>query len=105
MSTRAIAATPIPIGFQVFLSGQVRHVTKAIRREMQRRAAIEPAIGHLKSGHWMGRNDLKGRAGGRPDAVLAAGGYSFSLLLRWLEELLRALFAALWLLVLIPRCA
>jgi hypothetical protein len=29
--------------------------TKAIRREMRRRAAIEPVIGHLKEDHRMGR--------------------------------------------------
>ncbi len=33
--------------------------------------------------------------GDRINAVLAAAGYSFSLLLRWLEALLRALFAML----------
>jgi IS5 family transposase len=39
----------------------------------------------------MGRNYLKGRGGDRINAVLAAAGYNFSLLLRWLERLLRAL--------------
>jgi hypothetical protein len=33
--------------FKVWISGQVRRVTNAIRREMRRRAAIEPVIGHL----------------------------------------------------------
>ena len=37
-----------PDRFKVWISGQVRRVTKAIRREMRRRAAIEPVIGHLK---------------------------------------------------------
>jgi IS5 family transposase len=36
-----------PNRFKVWISGQVRRVTKAIRREMRRRAAIEPVIGHL----------------------------------------------------------
>ena len=66
-----------------------------IRREMKRRAAVEPVIGHLKAEHRMGRNYLKGRDGDRINAVLAAAGYNFSLLLRWLEELLRALFLVL----------
>ena len=43
----------------------------------------------------MDRNYLKGRDGDRANAVLAAAGYNFRLLLRWLEALLRALFAAL----------
>ncbi len=88
--------------FRVFISGQVRRVTQAIRREMRRRAAIEPVIGHLKSDHRMGRNYLKGRGGDRANAVLAAAGYNFSLLLRWLKRFLRAFFAALWRAVLIP---
>ena len=41
------------------------------------------------------RNHLKGREGDRIDAVLAAAGYNFGLLLRWLAELLRALITAL----------
>src|SRR5262249_2292953 len=80
-----------PNQFKVWISGQVRRVTKAIRREMGRRAAIEPVIGHLKEDHRMGRNYLTGRHGDRINAVLAAAGYNFSLLLRWFEELLRVL--------------
>ena len=39
----------------------------------------------------MGRNYLTGRDGDRINAVLAAAGYNFSLLLRWVAKLLRAL--------------
>ncbi len=85
-----------PNKFKVWISGQVRRVTKAIRREMKRRAAIEPVIGHIKAEHRMGRNHLKGRDGDRANALLAAAGYNFSLLLRWFEALWRALIAALW---------
>ena len=81
--------------FRVWISGQVRRVTAPIRREMRRRAAVEPVIGHLKAEHRMGRNYLKGRDGDRINAVLAAAGYNFSLLLRWLERLLRALMRLL----------
>ena len=80
-----------PNRFKVWISGQIRRVTKAIRREMRRRAAIEPVIGHLKEDHRMGRNYLTGRDGDRINAVLAAAGYNFGLLLRWFEELLRVL--------------
>ena len=58
-----------------------------------RRAAVEPVIGHLKADHRMARNYLKGRHGDRANAVLAAAGYNFALLLRWLERILRALIA------------
>jgi transposase, IS5 family len=85
-----------PHKFRVWISGQVRRVTAAIRREMRRRAAVEPVIGHLKAEHRMDRNYLKGRDGDRINAVLAAAGYNFGLLLRWLAELLRAITAALF---------
>ena len=62
---------------------------------MKRRAAVEPVIGHVKDGHRMGRNHLKGRDGDRANAVLAAAGYNFSLLIRWFEALLRALIATI----------
>jgi len=84
-----------PNRFKVWISGQVRRVTAAIRREMKRRAAIEPVIGHVKSDHRMDRNYLKGRHGDRANAVLAAAGYNFSLLLRWLRLLLRRLLRLL----------
>ena len=82
--------------FRVWITGQVRRVTRPIHREMKRRAAVEPVIGHVKAEHRMGRNYLKGRDGDRINAVLAAAGYNFSLLLRWLARLLRALIRALF---------
>jgi IS5 family transposase len=84
-----------PHKFRVWISGQARRVTASIRREMKRRAAVEPVIGHLKAEHRMERNHLKGREGDRINAVLAAAGFNFGLLLRWLAELLRALIALL----------
>src|SRR5262249_33870192 len=80
-----------PDRFRVWISGQVRRVTKVIRREMRRRAAVEPVIGHLKDDHRMRRNYLTGRDGDSINAVLAAAAYNFSLILRWFEELLRVL--------------
>jgi IS5 family transposase len=81
--------------FRVWITGQARRVTAPIRREMKRRAAVEPVIGHVKAEHRMGRNYLKGRDGDCINAVLAAAGYNFSLLLRWLARLLCALIRAL----------
>ena len=53
------------------------------------------AIGHLKAEHRMERNYLKGPEDDRIDAVLAAAGHNFRLLLRWLAMILRALIVAL----------
>src|SRR6185437_14348587 len=84
-----------PEKFRVWISGQVRRVTRSIRREMKRRAAVEPVIGHTKAEHRMGRNYLKGRDGDCINAVLAAAGYNFALLLRWLARFLRAMLQVL----------
>ena len=94
-----------PQKFRVWITGQARRVTAQIRREMKRRAAVEPVIGHLKAEHRMDRNHLKGRDGDRANAVLAAAGYNFALLLRWLRRLLRALFRALLLAASHPKIA
>jgi IS5 family transposase len=81
--------------FRVFTSGQKRRITPKIKRELRRRSAVEPVIGHLKSEHRMGRNYLWHRAGDATNAVLAAVGYNFRRLLRWLGLLLRQILAHL----------
>ena len=65
----------------VYPSGQKRGVTAQIKRELGRRPAVEPVIGHLKEDHRMGRNYLAGQVGDAANAVLAAVGYNFRLLL------------------------
>src|SRR5580692_12082632 len=48
---------------RVFISGQKRGVFGRIKRELRRRSAIEPVIGHMKADGHLGRCYLKGRAG------------------------------------------
>ena len=85
---------PTDYKFRVYTSGQKRRLTPQIKRELRRRAAIEPVIGHLKAEHRMGRNHFAHHAGDAANAVLAAAGYNFHLLLKWLEFLLSRFFAA-----------
>ncbi|TIX20236.1 MAG: IS5/IS1182 family transposase, partial [Mesorhizobium sp.] len=80
--------------FRVFTAGQKRRVTPAIKRQMRRRSAVEPVIGHIKNERRMGRNYLAHTQGGAINAILAAAGYNFSLLLRWLKQFLWLLIAA-----------
>ena len=80
--------------FKVFTSSQRRRVTKAIRRELRRRAAVEPVIGHLKAEHRMGRNYLAHESGDAMNAILAAAGYNFRLLVNWIIAILLALLQA-----------
>jgi len=82
--------------FRVFISGQKRGVTPSIKRALRRRAAVEPVIGHLKAEHRMGRNYLWFRRGDANNAVLAAVGYNFRRLIRWLRLLLLEILAALF---------
>jgi len=90
--------------FRVFISGQKRRVTPQIKRELRRRSAVEPVIGHLKSEHRMGRNYLWHRQGDAANAVLAAVGYNFRRLIKWLRLLLFEILARLSLkLTLIPE--
>jgi len=72
----------------VYISGQKRGVTAVIRRQLRRRAAVEPVIGHVKAEHRMGRNYLIGRHGDASNAILAAVGYNVRRLLAWLTALL-----------------
>jgi len=81
---------------RVFISGQKRGVFGAIKRQLKRRSAIEPAIGHMKSEGHLGRCYLKGRAGDAANAILSAAGYNFRRVLAWLRKLLRLFLNALW---------
>ena len=75
--------------FRVYIAGQKRRVTDAITRELRRRSAVEPVIGHAKAEHRMGRNFLKGAHGDAANAVLAAVGYNFRRLLAWRDPRFR----------------
>jgi IS5 family transposase len=79
----------------VFISGQKRGVFGAIKRQLRRRSAIEPVIGHMKSEGHLGRCYLKGRAGDAANAILSAVGYNLRRVLAWLRNLLRQILVAL----------
>jgi transposase, IS5 family len=81
--------------FKVYTAKQKRRVTPQIKREMRRRSAIEPVIGHLKNEHRMDRNYLAGRHGDASNAILAAVGYNFRRLIRWLTLLLALILIAI----------
>lgn len=70
-------------------------IARCLWRWMKRRAAIEPGIGHLKHGHRMDRNRLKGQEGDMLNAILSAAGMNFSKLLKHAAAFLRPLFELL----------
>jgi IS5 family transposase len=81
--------------FKVYTSKQKRRLTPQIEREMRRRSAIEPVIGHLKNQHRMDRNYLHHRRGDANNAILAAVGYNLRLFIRWLRLLLFLILVAI----------
>lgn len=60
-----------PHKLRVFKSGQKRGITPTIKRELRRRSAVEPVIGHLKSDARLNRNFLKGSLGDKLNALLS----------------------------------
>lgn len=81
----------------VFISGQKRGMTPALKRDLKRRSAIEPTIGHMKTDGRLDRCALKGAVGDALHAVLCACGHNIRLILariRALAACLRALIAA-----------
>lgn len=73
---------------EVYIFG-TRGITSAtIKKELKRRSAIEPVIGHLKSDGLLERNHLKGAEGDAINTILAAVGHNLRLLRAWLAVLL-----------------
>ena len=62
-----------------------------IKRELRRRNAVEPIIGHTKSDGLLERNHLAGATGDAINAVLVAAGHNMRLLIAWLAALWRVL--------------
>jgi len=61
---------------RVFISGQKRGVFGLIKRELRRRSAIEPVIGHMKIDGRHGRCHLEGREGDAANVTLTAVGHN-----------------------------
>ena len=80
---------------QVFITRQRRGLTPTIRRELRRRSAIEPMIGHMKADGRLGRNYLLGVVGDAMNALLVAAGHNLRLILNWLRLFIAWLIAVL----------
>jgi IS5 family transposase len=80
---------------RVFITRQRRGLTPTIKRELRRRSAIEPMIGHMKADGRLGRNYLLGAAGDAMNALLVAAGHNLRLILNWLRLCVAWLLAVL----------
>ena len=67
---------------EIYISGQKRGITRALRQKLKRRSAIEPHIGHMKSEGKLRRNYLKGTVGDALNALLCAIGHNLRMILR-----------------------
>ncbi|MEO5660527.1 MAG: IS5/IS1182 family transposase, partial [Polaromonas sp.] len=85
-------------GLEIIHRGRIKTLTKAQRRWLKRRPAMEPAIGHLKSDNRMQRCWLVGAMGDALHALCCAVGYNLRWLMRAVVRLgLRGfLFALAW---------
>ena len=59
--------------------------TYALKKDMKRRSAIEPIIGHMKSDGSLSRNYLKGSIGDKINAVLCGAGHNLRIILKKLR--------------------
>ena len=80
---------------RVFISGRRRGLTPTMKRELRRRSAIEPMIGHMKTDGRLGRNYLLGHAGDAVNALLCAAGHNLRLILNHLRALFALILATL----------
>jgi len=63
-------------------------MTPQMKRELKRRSAIEPVIGHMKADGKLDRNYLVGMLGDKINALLCGAGHNIRIILRKLREML-----------------
>jgi transposase, IS5 family len=81
-------------GLEVIHRGRIKSMSERQKRQLKRRQAIEPAIGHIKHDNRMIRCYLKGSIGDALHAISCAAGYNIRWLMRAIMRLgLRGLFA------------
>lgn len=72
--------------------GKTEAEKRKLRTCFRRRAAIEPVIGHEKSDYGLGRNYLKGEAGDKINAMLAASAFNFK---SWMRKVVAGIIFVL----------
>ena len=83
-------------GLEVAVSHSRGIASPTIKRELRRRNAVEPVIGHMKEDGHLGRNYLKGSHGDAINAVLCAAGHNIRLLANWFRGLFHAVLRWIW---------
>ena len=88
----------VPAGVKVYHRKLRRGITTRLKRDIRRRSAIEPVIGHMKNDGRLRRNWLQGTEGDAFHAILCGCGHNLRMILRKLRLLLVLIFLRLdWL--------
>jgi len=66
----------------IITDGRKKRISKAVKKWMKRRNAIEPVIGHQKAEHRLERNRLKGELGDNINIIMSACGFNIKKLMR-----------------------
>ena len=74
---------------KIFISGQRKGLTKSLKKQLKRRSAIEPMIGHMKQDGKLGLCRLKGIIGDQINALLTGVGHNLRLILNHIRKLLK----------------
>jgi len=74
---------------KIFISGQRRGITSSIKKQLKRRSAIEPMIGHMREDGKLGLCRLKGVIGDQLNAILSGAGHNLRLILNHIRKLLK----------------
>ena len=85
----------VPTGIKVYHRKLKRGITARLKRDIRRRSAIEPAIGHMKNDGRLRRNWLKGAQGDAFHALLCGCGHNLRMILRKLRLLLALILVRL----------
>ena len=67
------------VGVKIYHPGLRRGITRGLRAMIQRRSAIESAMGHMKAGGKLDRNGLKSALGDANHAVLCSAGHNLKM--------------------------
>ena len=84
-----VESDPLRSHTKIFISGQRRGLTKSLKKQLKRRSAIEPMIGHMKQEGKLGLCRLKGIVGNQLNAILTGVGHNLRLILNHIRKLLR----------------
>lgn len=84
-----VESDPLRNHTKIFISGQRRGLTKSLKKQLKRRSAIEPMIGHMKQEGKLGLCRLKGIVGNQLNALLTGVGHNLRLILNHIRILLK----------------